>query len=257
MDKNFIVPVGGAGKSFACDRELDQTWTHYIVPIQLAAMRDLYKKEQNEQVYWVVYEPSYINSSLITHTEKKQDNGKWLHSIRKKAAEAVKAKGSANYIHRIKIIAIQNNITYKGIHQPKDFWNFLETFPYNSINRVWYVGHASPQGLFLGLVHDPNDSACLPIAAPNSVIYVNDIKAHKKLKNKLVVNTKKSSKFYGCFTSAFAKEWHQILSVPTEGPVYKIDFGVVDRPSPIQNVLERIQQADTSFGHPEWKTYAE
>jgi len=223
-------------------------------------MKNLYKREADEKVYWIVYEPSYINrwsdDATITKAESKQDDGRWLHSIRKKATEKVKTKGSMNYIHRIKTIAAQNSITYKGISQPQAFWDFLKTFPKHSINRVWYVGHANGDSLFLSLAHDPPDNNCIPIAASDSTIDISEIKKNSELANRFITNTKKSSKFYGCYTSIFAQEWHQIFGVPAEGPINKIDFSVIDRPSHIKNVLERIERTTSNAQRrPEWQVY--
>jgi hypothetical protein len=224
--------------------------------MQLAASRDLYKKEATETVHWVVYEPSYrdrwLDDSVITKAEAKQSDGYWLHSIRKGATDNVKSKGATSYIHRIKMIAASNGITYKGISTPKEFWNYLDTFPKNSISRVWYSGHASADGLFLALDHD---SSCKAVALLTDIVKMSDIKANKKIADKFNTGTTTPSKFYGCYTNGFANEWNNIFGVPAEGAVNKVDFGSLDRPSHIKNILERIQQTPTSKGSPDWKTY--
>jgi hypothetical protein len=226
------------------------------VPLQLAASRDLYKKDANETVHWVVYEPSYrdrwLDDSVITKAEAKQSDGYWLHSNRKQAADKVKSRGATSYIHRIKMIAAKHSITYKGISAPQEFWNYLDTFTKDSISRVWYSGHASGTALFLSLSHN---SSCEAIAINSDIIRIRDIKANSKLVDKFSSGTAKPSKFYGCFTNGFAKEWHDVFGVPAEGAVNKVDFGSLDRPSHIKNILERIQQTPTSHGSPDWKSY--
>ena len=250
--KNFIILIGGPGKFQGCDKKHDQTWTNYIVPMQLAAARDLYKKESTETVHWVVYEPAYrdrwLDDSVITTAEAKQSDGYWLHSIRKQAADDVKVKGATSYIHRIKMIAASQGIVYEGISTPLELWNYLATFPINSLSQIWYSGHASGSALLLALTHD---SSCGPVAAVTDVIYVRDIRRNSSLSNKFVTGSTPSSKFYGCYTDGFAKEWNDVFGVPAEGAVNKVDFGSVDRKSNIPNVLERIQQT----GSPGWKIY--
>lgn len=133
-------------------------------------------------MHWVVYEPSYTNrwldDSVITSAESKQSDGYWLHRIRKDAADSVKSKGATSYIHRIKMIAAKNGITYKGISTPKEFWDYLDTFPKDAISRVWYSGHASGKGLFLSLSHN---SSCEAVANLSDIIQVTDISANSKL----------------------------------------------------------------------------
>jgi hypothetical protein len=146
------------------------------------------------------------------------------------------------------MIAKSRNITYKGISTPQEFWDYLATFPKNSISRVYYSGHASADGLFLSLAHD---SACTAVANRKDIVFVNNISNHSALKEKFAASTPTPSKFYGCYTSAFANEWRKVFGVPAEGALHKIDFGSVNRPSNIPNVLERLQQN----GNPDWKSY--
>ncbi|MCI0507595.1 MAG: hypothetical protein L0Z73_15995 [Gammaproteobacteria bacterium] len=250
--KHFIILLGGPGQFQGCDKAHDQTWTNYIVPLQMAAQKDLYTKEADENVHWVVYEPPYRNrwldDSVITKAEAKQSDGYWLHSIRKKAADKVINSGASNYLHRIKTIAKSLGITYCGVSTPQEFWDYLETFPKNSISRVYYSGHASPKALLLSLIHN---SACEAGAENKDVIKVDDISKNSKLADRFVTGATRASKFYGCYTSDFANEWHNVFSVPAEGALHKIDFGSIDRPSSFNNVLERLQQT----GKPEWKAY--
>ena len=251
---NFIILIGGPGLFLGCDKAHDQTWLNYLVPMQLAAKRDLYNKGANEKVHWVVYEPSYKNrwkdDSVITKAEKKQDDGYNLHSIRKTAADKVKAKHAVNYLHRFKQIASSLNIKYHGISKPSEFWDYLAKMPDKSISRVWYSGHASGDGLMLSLEHD---SSCGPIAKTKNMVMVSDIKTYKALSGKFISG--KTSKFYGCFTSGFAQEWKRVFNVSAEGAYNKIDFGVIDKPSSIANVLTRIEQSVTSKGPAGWTKY--
>ncbi|WP_255395958.1 hypothetical protein [Motiliproteus sp. MSK22-1] len=41
----------------------------------------------------------------------------------------------------------------------------------------------------------------------------------------------------------------------TAGAKRKIDFGVINRPSNIVNVMERIEKTPTPVGAPDWKEY--
>jgi hypothetical protein len=49
----FVVLIGGPGLFKGCDKAHDQSWTNYIVPVQLAAQTNLYKKQSIEVVHWV------------------------------------------------------------------------------------------------------------------------------------------------------------------------------------------------------------
>ena len=256
---NFIILIGGPGLFKSCDKAHDQSWANYIVPVQLAAQKNLYKKLKNEVVHWVLYEPPYRNrwldDSVITPLEKKQDDGKHLHVIRKVAADKMILKGASSYISRIRSIANGQHIKYHGINKPDEFWEYLDTLGNNSISRVWYSGHASEDGLMLALTHD---SACQAAAFPKDMIDQVSIKKllrNTSLQNKFSKSTNATSKFYGCHTDKFAKTWHQTFSVPTAGAKFKIDFGVINRASSIVNIMERIEKTPTSEGNPDWTVY--
>lgn len=253
---NFVILIGGPGKYMGCDKAHDQTWKNYFVPIQLAGRENLYALKKSERIYWLVYEPAYINrwddDSIITAEEKKLDDGYWLHSIRKKAADEIINKGASNYLSRIKNTANSLGINYKGISTPGEFWSFLGSLPKQSISRVWYSGHASGQGLMLALIHA---TGCSAAASPSDMIFVSDIQKNSSLADRFEKPAMVTSKFYGCFTSNFAQEWTRVFSAPAEGAINKVDFGVVDRPSSIRNVMTRIEQTNTSYGSPDWKSY--
>ena len=257
--KHFLILIGGPGKFKGCDKAHDQTWLNYIVPMQLAAMRDYYRKQPNETVHWVVYEPPYKerwkDDSIITKKEKAQDDGYHLHSIRKIAADKVLKSGSGSYLERIKAISKKQGILYKGIQTPNEFWSYISTLKDGSLNRIWYSGHASGMELMLSLTHDNNciASAFTRDTIPNTDL--EDVTIQKIVKSKLATGTKTASKFYGCYTAAIAKKWHSIFSTPAEGATLKIDFGVINKPSNIVNILERIEQTSTSIGKPDWKVY--
>ncbi len=253
---NFVILIGGPGLFKGCDKAHDQSWTNYIVPLQLAAQKNLYRKQPGEVVHWVVYEPPYRNrwndDAIITKKEKQEDDGSHLHSIRKAAADKMLAKGAYSYAQRIQNIANANGIKYKGINKPNEFWSYLQSLGDNSINRVWYSGHASSLGLMLSLFHS---NACVAQASVNDMILKTDIINRVRLKKKFNKASKKVSKFYGCYTEEFAKEWNKIFGLSTAGAKEKIDFGVVDRPSNIVNIMERIEKTPTSAGSPDWTVY--
>ncbi len=204
----------------------------------------------------MVYEPPYRNrgldDSVVTKKEKKQDDGYNLHSIRKNATDKVKRRGAKNYLTRIRQIASLNNIVYKGINKPDDFWTFIGSCPKGSITRVWYSGHAGDDGLMLALTHN---NQCGPAARRTDMIEKQYLKDRKKHADRFDPKTTKPFKFYGCHTDLFAKEWNRIFNVPTEGSVNKVDFGCIDRPSHIQSILKRLERTPTSAGPPKWKSY--
>ena len=247
---NFIILIGGPGLFKGCDKAHDQTWTNYIVPVQLAAKRDLYSKGANEKVHWVVYEPPYKNrwfdDSVISKKEKQQDDGYNLHSIRKTATDRVKARQAKNYLHRFQQIANELNITYHGISKPSEFWDYLAKMKDKSISRVWYSGHASATSLMLGLMHN---SSCKAAAMNKDRIFVTQISSYKNLAGKFITPGK-LSKFYGCNTAEFAKEWKKVFKVNAAGAHGTINFGVVDKPSAIADVLSRIENSIPGVGEP-------
>lgn len=253
---NFIILIGGPGKFVGCDKAHDQAWTNYLVPIQLAAMKNLYKLDIGEKVHWVVYEPAYKarwdDDSTITKTELKQDDGYWLHSNRKSKADAVNKKGAHNYLHRMEQIANKYKIQFKAIKKTDEFWKYIKSMPDNSISRVWYSGHAGPTGLMLSLEHN---STCGPQAKISDMIEIPAITSNHVLAKKFTSKADKISKFYGCYTSDFSSVWNRKFNVKAEGAVNKIDFGVVDRASSIPNILDRIEVTPTSVGPTGWKKH--
>ncbi|MGD8845576.1 MAG: hypothetical protein PVJ84_13290 [Desulfobacteraceae bacterium] len=253
---NFVILIGGPGLFKGCDKTHDQSWTNYIVPLQLAAQRNLYRKQPSEVIHWVLYEPPYrkrwLDDSVITEEEKRQIDGYHLHSIRKAAADRILAKGALSYIDRIKMIANENHFKYKGINRPSAFWNYLQSLDDNSITRVWYSGHASRNGLMLSIIHN---STCQAAAYNRDMINTSDISTKSSLQNKFDNSTSQISKFYGCYTNSFAKEWNSIFGAGAAGAKEKIDFGVVDRPSNIVNIMERIEKTPTSVGNPDWTVH--
>ena len=253
---NFVILIGGPGLFKGCDKAHDQNWTNYIVPLQLAAQRNLYNKQADESVHWVLYEPPYRNrwldDSVITPKEQQEDDGYNLHSIRKAAADKLLAKGASSYINRIQMIANTHGIKYKGINKPDEFWGYLQSLSDNSITRVWYSGHASPDGLMLALAHD---KVCRAIAFDKDMIKNSEILKRSSLKKKFRKTSNLVSKFYGCYTEEFAKEWNSVFGVSAAGAKKAIDFGVIDRPSNIANVMERIEKTPTLIGAPGWKEY--
>ena len=254
---NFVILIGGPGLFKGCDKAHDQRWSNYIVPLQLAALDNLYKKQANEVIHWVLYEPPYRNrwqdDSVITKEEKLQDDGKNLHTIRKAAADKLLATGASSYIERIKMMANSLGIRYKGINRPSEFWRYLETLENNSISRVWYSGHASGDGLMLALLHEP--TTCKAGASPNDMLLVDDINDRVMLRKKFATASTQVSKFFGCFTQRYAQTWSGVFGVSAAGAKSKIDFGVVDKPSSIANIMARIEKTPTSKGDPEWKVY--
>lgn len=253
---NFVILIGGPGLFKSCDKAHDQSWTNYIVPLQLAAQRNLYKRQPGEVIHWVLYEPPYqkrwLDDSIITKKEEGEVDGRHLHTIRKAAADKLLAKGASSYVNRIKDIVNTNGINYKGINRPSEFWNYLQSLSNNSISRVWYSGHASKDGLMLALTHD---TACEASAFTKDMILRSDILRMSSLLNlpgKFSKLSKQVSKFYGCYTEEFAKDWNNTFGVTAAGAKEKVDFGVVDRASNIVNIMERIEKTPTSMGNPDW-----
>jgi hypothetical protein len=255
MGKNFVILIGGPGLFIDCDPRHDKTWLNYVAPMQLAAIDDLYHKAADERVHWFVFEPPYEHrwrdDSEITLYERieKFFVDAELHAVRKSAADKVKSRGAKSYLHRIKQLAANFNITYHGLRKVDDFWSELAKFPDGAISRVWYSGHAAGEGLFLSLSHDRQ---CGPVS--NTVVQTSTVSTKRELIGpKIDSSSTKVSKFYGCGTKYFAEQWHHTFNVPTAGATHSITFAVLAKPG--SNVLTLIEQTPTSQGNPEWKTF--
>jgi hypothetical protein len=245
--KNFVVLIGGPGKFESCDREHDLTWTNYIVPIQIALQEKQVALDADEQIHWWVYAPAYRErwQDDTDDVAKKKNPGPELLESRKKAIDKVKTSGASDYLDRIKRIADTLGASFLALERPQEFWDSLQKLPDRSVSRLWYFGHAAGRGLMLKLSHD---KSCGPVADPADMIYVADIqKKSGTLANKLITNGK-PSKFYGCYTKAFAEQWNNYFHAAAEGAVNKIDFGVTDQPSKEQQILRRLERSNTDTG---------
>jgi len=254
--ENFIVLIGGPGTYESCDPKHDKTWLNYFRPIQIAAEKDLYRKGA-EKVHWVVYEPAYIvrwlDDSEVTILQSlgAAISDKPLHKVRKAAADDVLRKGASSYVGLIKNLARGFGITYKGINKPQEFWDYLGTFPSKSISRVWYSGHATPEGLILQLTHS---ALCEAVYNKDeSLVKTEDIPNQSAIKERFIADPNRPSKFYGCATAQFASSWHDTFGVPTEGAKWSITYaGIFLAP---EGVFTRLETTPTPNGDPEWTKY--
>jgi hypothetical protein len=87
------------------------------------------------------------------------------------------------------------------------------------------------------------------------MLFIEEINDSSRLRKKFSKTATQVSKFYGCYTQGFAETWNDVFGVGAAGAKNKIDFGVVDRPSSIADIMERIEKTPTSKGDPEWKVY--
>lgn len=101
---------------------------------------------------------------------------------------------------------------------------------------------AAGEGLMPTLTHD---STCEAVAFKKDMISVADINLQSKLVNRFNQKAKLPSKFYGCYTATFAKKWHDVFQVDAAGAKNKIDFGIINKPSNIILVMERIEKIST------------
>jgi hypothetical protein len=244
----FIVLIGGPGKFAPCDREHDETWTNYIVPIQVATQSDQLDLAPGEALQWWVYAPAYRErweDDTTVVKDPKLDKGRNLIDSRQKGIDKVTSSGASDYLDRIKKMAASVHASFKALETPDDFWTELNALPESSISRLWYIGHASGDGLMLKLIHN---SACAPAANTSDMILVEDIAKHAGTVSKKMKTKGKPSKFYGCFTEKFAEQWNTVFGTAAEGAIKKIDFGVTDRPSDIKQLLPRLEQSNPDTG---------
>ena len=253
---NFVILIGGPGKFVACDRAHDQTWKNYVVPIQLATSKNLLAVGKGETIHWWVYGPAYTerweDDVAYVSTPKPVKPGENLFDSRKQAINAIRAAKAVDYLGRIRQIAAGLGVNLKVLDKPDDFWQGLKSFPDGSVSRIWYIGHASTTGLMLKLGHN---ALCQPSANMYTDMILKDdiIKSRAAIGRKLGVDPTKSSRFYGCFTAEFARQWHDVFAVSTEGAINKIDFGVIDKPSAFPNVLDRLEHSNPDT---EWKNFS-
>lgn len=257
---NMIILIGGPGLYEACDRSHDKTWLNYFYPMQVAVQKNLIKRG-SDTVHWVIYEPAYrdrwLEDSEITFWENAYESvtGRELHEVRKGHADKVITKGSKNYLERIKDVARQLNIKYKGISAPQDFWKYLASFPGNSISRVWYSGHATTKGLILKVGH----ASALPFMkcpatwSDATTILVTEITKNKHLKSRFTGNSAGPSRFYGCNTNKFAETWHKEFGSQTEGAGSSITFKDIFKSK--EKILDRLQTTPTPQGNPNWTCF--
>jgi len=245
---NFIVLIGGPGKFEPCDREHDLTWTNYIVPIQVAMQDKQLGLGPNEDIHWWVYAPAYRErwgDDTADIANKKLPAGPELLDSRRAAIARVKATGANDYLERISHSATTLNAAFKPLEAPDDFWKRLQELPNKSVSRIWYFGHASPEGFMLKLSHS---STCTPQANQADMILTSKLAINSGLISSKLATDGKTSKFYGCYTKGFAEQWNTRFGAAAEGSISKIDFGVTDRPSSIRDVLPRLEQSTATTG---------
>jgi hypothetical protein len=250
--QRFIVLIGGPGKFEACDREHDQTWSNYIVPIQVATKDRQLELTADEDVQWWIYAPAYRErwtDDVAAVKSSSLDRGRHLLDSRQKSVDKVTSSGASDYLDRIKRYAGTVNAGFLAIESPADFWKRLGEQADGSVTRLWYVGHASAAGLMLKLQHDKD---CNAGAADADMIKIQDISTKSPLITSKLAKKGKPSKFYGCHTQTFAEQWNSLFGAAAEGAIRKIDFGLVDQPSKTKEVLKRLEkQSDwTSYGVP-------
>jgi len=247
-NKNFVVVIGGPGTYKGCDPEHDQTWSNYIVPIQVATKNRLLNKDPNEIIHWFVYAPAY-NDRWNDDSSSPPINPA-LAENRKAKADRIIYQGSSSYMNRIENIAANLGIRFKKISKPQDIWTGLAAFPDNSVSRVWYIGHASDAGFMLKIGHNAN---CDANANRSDMLFTTSIRSNYNLiKNKIIKRSGKISKFLGCYTNEFAMVWSSTFEVTAEGAKKKIDFGVTDRPSTEFDIIKRLQHSNADTG---WQTH--
>jgi hypothetical protein len=238
---HFIILVGGPGTFESCDRAHDQTWKNYIVPIQVAVQNKQLAATAAETMQWWVYAPAYSErwtDDLKDTANAKLDRGKELLDSRGRDIANVRRANASDYLDRIARMAKSSKASFKALNSVGDFWKELQALPDRSVSRLWYIGHASSKGLMLKLMHD---SSCAPAAQPSDMILVSDLATNSGLISAKLAAKPGASKFYGCYTKDFAEQWNTRFGSATEGTTTKIDFGLIDAPSKIKEVLPRLE----------------
>jgi hypothetical protein len=234
---NFIILIGGPGKIASCDPAHDQTWKNYIAPIQVAVRKEKIVAP-GERLHWWVYAPAY--------RERWDDDSKARATqTQRKEVAAIRALHANDYLDRIQRAASGAGASFKALEKPNDFWVELGKLPDGSVSRVWYIGHASMDGLMLKLIHF---GACSPGAdRDHDMIPLNAIRKNEPLVGRKLYRHGQPSKFLGCTTRAFAEQWRNVFKLTAEGATAKIDFSVTNRPSKVE-IIERLEKSEPTTG---------
>ncbi len=237
---NFVILFGAPGIYYENDPAHDKAWYSYVSLAMSLAKKGKLSENKNETVHWAIYAPAYQSRWANDNQEPsfwdKNIRDSDLQVTRYAHVQKVIKSGAKNYIDYIEKKVASYNLLFKKsnkvanyhkvitIKSALDFWITLSKLDDDTISRVWYFGHAA-KDLWLSLYHPPPkyEASMLPSKAKKEKIKVVDIKNFSHLKSKFY-KSKLSSKFYGCKTSAFAKEWTKIFKVPAEGAKGRINF---------------------------------
>ena len=212
MKANFIIFSGGPGTYEPCDKDAhDTSWSNYVDNILLLAARKQLGKKKTEDLIWYVYKPAY---------EKR-----WKDDVKnnRKSVKEILRKGSKSYVDHLQKRAKKYGFYLYWIESRHEFWRKIKILR-DPIGRLWYFGHGS-NDLWLSVRH----KKCRPVKpGENEIIPLSSIKL-QKIKSKFIqgvggYNKASSSRFYGCNTANFAKEWAERLGVYAEGAIGTLSF---------------------------------
>lgn len=216
--RNFVIILGGPGKYHAEDPNHDQYWGNYFVAAQhvFGVARQFPPATsllQEECVHWLVYENAYRKR---WDADKKSN----LAFLKEHAADY-----PAGFLARVQgyVKELGSRHKYIGIDSYQDIWETLSKLPDKSLTRMYYIGHGTGAGFFMRW-ENPDVHGAEPTQS-------NEFVAHSLIDQYKVWLTRKArpedaqvSKFYACFTDAWANKWHSVTQLKSEGAKQKITF---------------------------------
>jgi hypothetical protein len=229
----FLILSGGPGLKKDCDRKHDQSWSNYVDALLGAAKAGTLRHREEGKIIWMVYEPAFELRWLDDRTQKNP------------AADKVINDGFTSYLDKLQKRARQYGFDYRALKRADDFWGLLTAQPPHSIRRLWYFGHGQ-ENLWLRLDHS---SKCKAVAPKSTeIVYQSSIASQAaKLKNRIYVsdaptyNRSAATKFYGCRTKAFAREWATCFGTFAEGASSTLEFEDTWKPG-LQDVFTEYER---------------
>lgn len=231
---SFLILSGGPGLKKDCDRKHDKSWSNYVDALLGAAKSGTLRHREEGKVIWMVYEPAYERRWLDDESRKNP------------AVDKVKRDGFTSYLDKLRKRAAGYGFDYRSLKRADDFWSQFAAQPPHSVRRLWYFGHGQ-EDLWLRLDHD---SACDAEAPPSrEVVYKSSLAARAAtLKSRVYLplgapayNRSAATKFYGCRTTAFAREWAKNFGTFAEGASSTLEFELTWKPG-LQDVFSEYER---------------
>lgn len=221
MTRNLILVSGGPGAYDSTDPDRhDGSWSNYVDgPLLLTrdATPPLLPRDADEQVWWFIYRPAYLKRWALDVAR--------TDPAGRKAVKQVRDEGFADYTALLTARAADRGWNLRWLERAADLWTKLGTFQ-DSISRLWYWGHGSTD-LWLTVKRGPPGQG-VSKPEPHEILGLDDVTAHANLRARFQPgDASRRHRFLGCNTADYAKRWHEIFGVHTQGVHGTLNFDVV------------------------------